>query len=60
MTTIDEARAEAYRREGDKRTVERLLRETDRLEWQGRNRHNQVLVALGDVRRMLLAPEDSQ
>ena len=24
MTTIDEARAEAYRREGDKRTIERI------------------------------------
>jgi len=24
LTTIDEARAEAYRREGDKRTIERI------------------------------------
>jgi len=55
MTNIDDAIAESYRKEGDRRTIERLLAEVDNLEWQGRNKCNQVLVTVGDVRRMLLA-----
>lgn len=50
LLRVNRERAEAM---ATKRERERLLKETDNLQWQGHNQHNQVLVSLGDVRRML-------